>query len=494
MARRSYLGGGLTLAVGSTVSALCAFVRNVIVARLISLEDYGIATTFAMTMALIEMASNFAVGRLIVQAKDGDTPKLVATAHAFQVVRGALSTLLLFAIAAPTARLFDVPQTVWAFRVIALVPIIRSFTHLDIAVQQRDMRFGGAAWQDAVPQLLVTLLAAPLALWLEDYRVMVALIMTQVITGVVVSHLVAEQSYGWAWERSQIRRMAAFGWPLLLNGALMFAIFQGDKAIVGVSSGVGELAWYGAAFSLALTPSLFVVRVLSPLMLPLLARKQDDSSEFERRSLLTVELCTIAGVFVGLVFVLAGPALLVTVFGSKYAAGTAVIGWFGAMQAARIAKSGPAIVALARGETTNPLFANVVRCVGLVGAVAAVSLGQGVIAIAVWGTVGELLAALASILLLRWRLGLRVDGMLKCAGASTAVVAAAQLAAVLWFQGTSPVTEIAAGVTASMLLSGALVAAFPQMLGLVRRIASDTRAGRKEWLKAERPPAAGNTP
>lgn len=488
MSTRKYLRGGLLLTGSSVVAAACAFVRNVIVARLISLEDYGIASTFALTLALIEMTSTLAIDRLIVQARDGGTPGLIATGHAFRIVRGAIATLVQFAVARPIAELFGVPEVAWAFQVISLVPLIRSFGHLDVAVQQRDMRFGALAWIETGPQLLTAVLAVPLALWLADYRVMLALILVQVTAGAVLSHLVAEQPYRLAWNRGQVLRMVTFGWPLLVNGLLMFAIFQGDKALVGATRGMADLAWYGAAFSLALVPSLLAVKVIAPFMMPLLACMRDDRPAFERRSVLTVQLCTIAGVLVGLLLVLAGPALLIVVFGRRYAEGAAVIGWFGIMQGARIAKSGPAIVAMAAGDTKNPLLANLVRCTGIGLAAIAVALGEGVVAIAVCGMVGEVLGALTAILLLRRRPGVRVASMLTCAAASATVLAGAQWAALRWFQAAAPATEIAAGVAISAVLCAAVGAAFPQVLGLMRRVTADARAGRV-WVETA-PPAA----
>src|SRR5690606_34353143 len=120
MTKGGYLRGGLLLTGSSVIAAACAFVRNVIVARLISLEDFGIASTFSLTMTLIEMTGNLAIDRLIVQARDGGTPGLIATGHAFRVVRGAVATVVQFAVAAPIAALFGVPEVTWAFQVIAL--------------------------------------------------------------------------------------------------------------------------------------------------------------------------------------------------------------------------------------------------------------------------------------------------------------------------------------------------------------------------------------
>lgn len=480
MSHRKHLKGGLLLTGGNVASAGCVFVRNVIVTHLISLENYGIASTFSLAMTLLEMASNLGIDRLIVQAKDGDSSHVVASGHAFQVVRGTIAGLLLFATAKLAADLFNVPQVTWAFRTMALVPLIRSFTHLGAAVQQREMRFGASISIDTGSQLLVTLLAAPLTLWLRDYRVMLVLILMQVTVSVAVSHMVAERRYVIAWDSRQVRRMMEFGWPLLLNGFLMFVTFEGDEAIVGASKGMEPLAWYGVAFGLVLSSSLLVANVAGLFMMPLLSRKQDDRSEFQRRSVIAVQLCTLAGLLVGLVFVLAGPALLIAIYGRKYAAGAAIIGWFGILQSARIAKSGPAVVAMAQGKTTNPLIANIVRCLGVVAAVAAVALGQGVVAVAVCGMVGEVLGAVTAILLLRWRLGLHIGRMMVCVAVSLGTLAAAQWVALRWFRGASLAAEVLVGGAMSLLLCASIGLAFPETSGLMRRLTADIRT-RRAW-------------
>ena len=69
---RPFVQGAVRLLSGQSFVQLCSFVRSVILARLISSENLGIAATFSMTYALMEMASNVSAQTLLVQAPDGD--------------------------------------------------------------------------------------------------------------------------------------------------------------------------------------------------------------------------------------------------------------------------------------------------------------------------------------------------------------------------------------------------------------------------------------
>src|SRR5579872_157767 len=95
---RSFLKSGTQLSINQAIVQACSFVRNVIVARLISPADFGIAATFVMTFSLLDMISNLSADTLLVQAKDGDEPLFQGTAHSIHLIRGLINAILLFAL------------------------------------------------------------------------------------------------------------------------------------------------------------------------------------------------------------------------------------------------------------------------------------------------------------------------------------------------------------------------------------------------------------
>lgn len=465
-----YLKSGLLLSSGSVASSVCSFGRNIIIARLISVDNFGIAATLALTMSLVEMASNLALDRLIVQAPDGDSPRLQAAAQAFQALRGLIGAVILLALAGPAAALFDIPDVRWAFQTLALVPLVRGLVHLDFARAQREMSFGPSVWIDLGPQIIVTALAAPLALWLGDYRVMLWTVLVQVASYTVLSHVLAERRYRWAWDTQAIRRMIAFGWPLLINSLLLFGIFQGDRAIVGATFSMETLGWFSAAFALTLTPSQVLAKVCQSFLMPVLARVQSAPERFLEHAHLTVQTCLLLGVVVAVGFWTAGPALLLTLYGERYLGGAAIIGWLGLMQGVRIAKAGPAIVAMSHGETVSPMLANLVRTIGLLLALGAAAAGWEVRAIVVCGLLGESAALVASLWLLKARSRLHVTDMVR----STAI-AALLLAVVLVpthgvFAGQNRWIELAVGSCAAAAAGAVLAAVSPRVRTSLRSV------------------------
>ncbi len=354
------LKSGLILTFGNALGALLLLGRNILVARLVSVEDFGIASTFAITLALLEMITNFALDRLIVQAKDGEEEKLQSSLHSLQVLRGVVAALVLFVAAKPLAILFAVPEVTWAYQVMALVPLIRGVAHLDVFRLQRDLKFGRFILANLLGQFLSTVAVWPLAYWLGDYRIMLAAILIQQVLYVIASHMAADRAYRLSWEKSIINRALGFGVPLLVNGFLLFGIFHGDRIIVVNQLGVETLGWFSVAFTLTLMPSMLLANSANSLLLPVLS-KATDGKAFDALSKATMQAALVIGLALAIGFFLMGAPVLLLLFGNKYAAATDVVVWLGLMQALRLAKAGPAIVAMSRAETKNPMYANIVR-------------------------------------------------------------------------------------------------------------------------------------
>lgn len=400
MSRKQFLKSGGILTAGNGISALSSFLRNIIIARLISVEDFGIAALFALTMSAVEVAGNLSVDKIIIQDKNGDDERFQSSCHAFIVLRGVISGLIFYISASYVADFFSVPETTWAFQVLALISIIKGFLHLDFARFQRDMNFLPVVIIETLPQVIILLLSVPLTLWLKSYAAVVWLLLINTVLYVGLSHIYANRKYAIHWNKSDIARMYKFGWPLLINGILMLIILQGDKAIVGRAYSMEVLGWYSAAFILTLSPALIIAKILTSMMLPWLSSSIEDNQLFADRSILAINYCLMSGLILSLFYSLFGSDLIIFLFGVDYAAGGKIIALLAFMQFIRIAKSGPILIAMSFGDTKNPMLSNLIRGFAFIIAVLFAWQGSNVISIVVIGLIGEMAAFFISMSLL----------------------------------------------------------------------------------------------
>jgi O-antigen/teichoic acid export membrane protein len=354
---------------GNAAASLLLLIRNLVVARMIPVADYGIASTFAMVMAIVEMSSALGLQQQIIQSKDGDDPRFQAALQGFQVLRGCMSGLILFVTAGVMARFLGIPEVAWAYQVLALVPVMNALVHFDIHRINRQMRFWPMLLSGIVPALLSLLLVWPFAYWFGNWQIMLWAIIAQAALTVLVSHVLAERPYRLVWDRAIMAGSLHFGWPLLVNAGLMFLVFQGDKLIVGRTMGMTDLAIFSMGTTLTLTPTLVLAKSAQNLFLPRLSRlasaKSFDREAFDAMARTAVQAALLNGAIVILVVALLGEAFVHLVLGPKYAGLGPLLAAFSIVYGVRVFKAGPGVIALARGFTGNAMAANLPRVAAL---------------------------------------------------------------------------------------------------------------------------------
>jgi O-antigen/teichoic acid export membrane protein len=423
---KSALKGSMVITAGEAMNQACSLLRNIILARLLTKSDFGIAAMLGMTISLMDTAGRISIHTLIVQSKDGDQPRFMAVAHAAQVSLGVLSGLLIFVAAWPISMLFGVPETAWAFRVVAGLPVLKALAHLDEHRMVREMRFGASVLTDVIPQVVITLAAWPLAAKWPSYIILVWLLFAKQLASLATSHLVAERPYRWAYDPNIARSILTFGWPMLISSVLMFGITYGDRLAVGVRYTVADLGVYTVAGTLALLPAAALFRLSGSLLLPFLSAARDDAGLFRQRLSHSAETLALLSALYAIVMIVAGGPLAALLFGPKYNDAAILTAWLGLAQAVRLLRGVPTIASIARGDTVNLMVSNVWRLSGVVLAVALALLGASLAAIAACAAAGEIVALVGSF----WRL-MRVHRVPvamfipSCSLASTFIVASA---------------------------------------------------------------------
>ena len=238
---------------------------------------------------------------------------------------------------------------------------------------------------------------------------MLWLLVIQSAASLLLSHRVADRHYRWAWDRKYVKRMVTFGWPLLINGVLLYIIFEGDRFVIGASHWLfaqstytlADLGIYSVAFGLAMAPNTLVGNVSTSLFLPLLSQAQNDRQEFRRRYAACAELVAAVATLIAIGFIVAGGPFVVLIYGHKYAGAEAFIGWLGAMWTLRTLRLAPTLAALSLGDTLNSMVSNITRTAALGGVLLAAATGQSMIWIAISGFLGEVLALAVCVLRLQ---------------------------------------------------------------------------------------------
>jgi O-antigen/teichoic acid export membrane protein len=394
---------------GQTFTSILLLLRNLLVARLISVEDYGIAATFAISMSIVEMMTTIGLHQMIIQDKNGDDPRLQSVLQGFHLFRSLFAGLILFLLAHPIAEFIGAEDIAWAYQVLALIPVLNGLTHFDIYRLQRKMIYKPSILSSAIPAFLSVMAIWPLWKLYGDYRVMLYSVMIQSAAMVITSQVVAERRYSLGVDKTILMRAINFGWPLLINNVLLFFIFQGEKIIVGRTFGLEVLAIFAMGFTLTLTPSLLLGGSTQTFFLPQLVAAKEDPEKFGYLSCVTYQAHFVfATLFVIGAMIFSDPVIHL-LLSAKYAGLIPLMTLLAVLQSMRLLRGGSSTIALAVGRTGIATLSNLPRVFSMPLAWFVASWTGDIFTVLWVAIAGEVIGFLISLFLVRRQAGVPLD-------------------------------------------------------------------------------------
>lgn len=379
------------------VAPVAALLRNIVIARMLGPEMFGLAVTLIVTGQFFDTVTNIGSDQFLVQDDGGETSRVQAMAQLTMVIRGLFSAALMAAVAAPVAYFYHQPQLTLPLTLMALIPLSSAFTHLDIRRYQKQRNFAPESRAIIVSELSSLLAAVTFAMWLHNYYAALWSLLARTAVLTLMSHLVAERKYQFRYESESARKMVKFGWPLLLNGGLLFFGGQGDRVLIGHLMGPTELGLYSTTLLLIFYPMTMVQRFLSNTHFPqLVAARKVHAGLVQAEGRLKGEMMLV-GVLAAIGFALVAPIALLHLYGPRFAQEPMLVGLIGVLQVTRMLRVWPATIALALGRTGIILSSNIVRMIALPLAWLGYTLGYGLIGLTAGLILGEVISIMSSL-------------------------------------------------------------------------------------------------
>ncbi len=474
--KKRILRGSAVLSLNEAVGSVCSLVRNYILARVLSKDDFGIAATLTVAFYFLEIISKMAFGQQVIASKHGGDRTFLNTGHTVQFILGFLSAVTFLVIARPLAGLLAVPQLAEGLQLLALVPACMALGNLGAFTYAREVHFERSVSLEAIPQILITLAAWPLAAWLQDFRAFIWIQIGKAALSTLVSYLVAGNAYTLGFRKDYCREILRYSWPLIISGLIMLCSSQGDRLMMTRAYSMQDLGTYAVAWSLAATPCFALMKIVGGISLPLLAQAAENHELLRSRYALLAQVFALTGTLFVIGMVVCGEGLLTLLFGSKYAGTGLLAACLAYSHAIRIIRGAPSGVAWARGETTTQMIGNIVRLLGLALVVPVVLLKGSLYWVVAAGVVGEVLALLIQITKVRRRHGMEIG---LCLGPALAGTVCVGLAAVVarWLVpdgGLVPTLTVLASLTALTLIL--FVKIFPEIGGELGKVWSAAEA------------------
>lgn len=300
LGRRSARGAASTVA-GQWARLVLQMVATVVLARLVSPEEYGLV---AMVLALIGVGDalmNLGLSQATVQRRDIDNGH-VNFFFWLQAFVGLGLTVGCVLLAEPVAGFYDQPALVPVTVVLGTSFLLNGVAAQHQALLSRQMRFGALALIDVLGLVVGVVSAILLAAAGAGVWALVALNLAVPLCRLVLSWRASGWRPGPPRRARGVAGMLKFGANLTLTNILDYSAQNLDNVLVGRFYGAQSLGLYSRAYGLLLLPLRQVTAPLARVAVPVLSFLQDQPERYRR--FFTVALSSVAYVSLPLICLL----------------------------------------------------------------------------------------------------------------------------------------------------------------------------------------------
>ncbi|MGL4319822.1 MAG: oligosaccharide flippase family protein, partial [Paracoccaceae bacterium] len=321
------LRGGALTAGSYAVAQAARLAANLILARLLFPEAFGVMALVTVFLVGLAMFSDIGIGPAISQSARGDDPDFLNTAWTVNVIRGALLWVLSCAVAWPLAQVYDAPQLAQLLPAAGLTLLIAGFNPTRIDTANRHLALGRVTALDLISQIIGIVAMVVLAYAMRSvWALVIGAVIGSVAKLALTWWLVPGPVNRFSWAPAAARALIHFGKWIFLSTACGFLLAQGDKAIFGVYLSLEELGLYNIGFFLASFPILLGGAVTGRILLPLYRDHPPSASLANAAKMARLRY----GISFGLIALLAilaigGIALVHLLYDDRYNAAGAVV-------------------------------------------------------------------------------------------------------------------------------------------------------------------------
>jgi len=263
----------------------------IILARILSPDDFGIFGIALLVLAIIGSFSQTGYLQALIQKKE-NTRLYFDTAWTVRVIRAGLIAIIVFFMAEPAASFFKAPGAENILRVIGLSIIIQSLGNIAVIYFQKELKFHKFFKYQFIGTIIEFIVSVTAAYLLRSVWALVLGLLAGNLTRLAMSYVVDPYRPRFKFVKKQAKELFGFGKWVLGSSILIFFIIQGDDIFIGSLLGAAMLGFYQMAYRISNTPAAETTHVVSRISFPLYAKLQDDLPKLRDAYLKILQLVT----------------------------------------------------------------------------------------------------------------------------------------------------------------------------------------------------------
>ncbi len=303
---------------GQTGERIARLLTNIILARLLLPEDFGIAGAVTAALAIVDSCMFLGSNQAILSSDRGRRKEFLDTAFWVAAVRGIAIGLMLLVAAPFLSTYLAQPRTMPMFAALALQPVISGLASPRSQILVKDLRFGTWSLYQAGCNMFGLLATVLMAVWTRNTW---SLVLGQLFTQLAVSafsYAIAPYWPRWQFDRDSWRELRTYGLRASGTPLIAMMILQAPTLLLGRAQGMAALGVFLLNQRLAAMPQNLFTRAVSTVALPAYSLIKNDAVRLASLWLRALRTLSLLMFPVGAVLIWVDTSLPTVIYGSQF--------------------------------------------------------------------------------------------------------------------------------------------------------------------------------
>ncbi len=308
------------------LTRVISFFQIIIMARLLSPEQFGMFGIAVLVTALLEVITETGVNVILIQEKNS-IEKFLSSAWIVSIVRGVVIASIIILSASFVSDFFRSSESFPLLQLISLVPFLRGFINPATVKFQKNLEFNKELWY----RLSIVIFDAIVTIFFGIITRNAICLVFGLIAGVVLelflSFIIIRPLPRLEFHKNYLFKLFHSGKWITLSGIFNYLYHNADNITVGRILGTSSLGLYEMAYNISMLPITEISDVVSKVTFPLYSIISDDRLRLRRAFVKTISLVAFLTIPFGIILFIFSTELVNILLGSN---------WVGIVPALRI--------------------------------------------------------------------------------------------------------------------------------------------------------------
>lgn len=260
------------VAMRAVVNSL-GLVSTVVIARLLTPDDFGIVALAGSAYAFLALLGQFGFDSALIHKRSPDRSHY-DTAWTANILVGVAVGMLTFAIAKPAALFFEDPRIEYVVYAFSVLSFAKGLENVGVVNFRKDLKFRGDFLYFVLPKVVSISVAIAAAFVLRNYWALVIGMITSQLVTLLYSHF--SQPFRPRPSLSRFGELFNYSKWIIATNFIKYMSTNGLDIVLGKLLGTSAVGAYGVAKQIAFLPSEELLAPINRALFPGFSTVSDD--------------------------------------------------------------------------------------------------------------------------------------------------------------------------------------------------------------------------